>query len=40
MASSGKNPGILPELAISIQIDTTLHRSQSRVSHGLQRFGS
>jgi hypothetical protein len=38
MAISGQKPGRLPELAIAVQIDTTLHRSQIRVSHGFQRF--
>ena len=28
----------LPESAIAVQIDTTLHRSEIRISHGFQRF--
>jgi hypothetical protein len=31
-------PGRLPELASAVQIDTTLHRSKIRISHGFQRF--
>jgi hypothetical protein len=38
MAASGQKPGRLPELATAVQIDTTLHRSEIRVSHGFQRF--
>jgi len=38
MAASGQKPGRLPELKIAVQIDTTLHRSEIRVSHGFQRF--
>jgi RNA-directed DNA polymerase len=37
MAASGQKPERLPELAIAVQIDTTLHRSEIRVSQGLQR---
>jgi hypothetical protein len=37
MAASGQKPERLPELAIAVQIDTTLHRSETRVSHGFQR---
>jgi hypothetical protein len=39
MAASGEKPERLPELAIVVQIDTTLHRSGIRISHGFQRFG-
>jgi hypothetical protein len=39
MAVSGcVTPGIRPELHFAVQIDTTLHRSESRVIHGFQRF--
>jgi len=38
MAASGQKPERLPELAIAVQIDTTLHRSEIRVSHGFQRI--
>jgi hypothetical protein len=38
MAISGQKPGRLPELAIAVQIDTTLHRPEFPVSHGFQRF--
>jgi hypothetical protein len=39
MAVSGcVTPGIRPELHSAVQIDTTLHRSESRVIHGFQRF--
>jgi hypothetical protein len=38
MAASGQKPERLPELATTVQIDTTLHRSQIHVSHGFQRF--
>jgi hypothetical protein len=38
MAASGQKPGRLPELAIAVQIDTTLRCSEIRVSHGFQRF--
>jgi hypothetical protein len=38
MAASGQKHGRLPELAITVQIDTTLRRSEIRVSHGFQRF--
>jgi hypothetical protein len=38
MAASGQKPERLPELATTVQIDTTLHRSQTPVSHGFQRF--
>jgi hypothetical protein len=38
MAVSGPKPESLPQLAIAIQIDTTLHRSKIGVSHGFQRF--
>jgi hypothetical protein len=38
MADSGEKPGRLPEPAAAVQIDTTLHRPESRVSHGFQRF--
>jgi hypothetical protein len=33
-------PGIRPEPHFAVQIDTTLHRSEIRVSHGFQRFAS
>jgi len=38
MGASGQKPGRLPELATAVQIDTTLLRSEIRVSHGFQRF--
>jgi hypothetical protein len=38
MAISGQKLGRLPELAIAVQIDTTLHRSEIPVSQGFQRF--
>jgi hypothetical protein len=38
MAASGQIPGRLPELAIIVQIDTTLYSSEIRLSHGFQRF--
>src|SRR6266568_4492008 len=38
MAAPGPKPGRLPELAIAVQIDTTLPRLEIRVSHGFQRF--
>jgi hypothetical protein len=38
MAASRQKPGRLPEWAIAVQIDTTLHRSETLVSHGLQQF--
>jgi hypothetical protein len=38
MAASGQKPERLPELATTVQIDTTLHRSQIHVSHGFQGF--
>jgi hypothetical protein len=38
MAASRQKPGRLPELAVTVQIDTTLHRSEILVSHGFQRF--
>jgi hypothetical protein len=39
MAASRQKPGRLPELAIVVQIDTTLRRLEIRISHGFQRFG-
>lgn len=36
--ASGQKPERLPESAIVVQIDTTLHRSETRFSHGFQRF--
>jgi hypothetical protein len=38
LAASGQEPARLPELAIAVQIDTTLHRFEIRISHGFQRF--
>jgi hypothetical protein len=38
MAASGQMLGRLPESAIVVQIDTTLRRPETRVSHGFQRF--
>lgn len=38
MATSGQIPGRLPELAITVQIDTTLYSSETSGSHGFQRF--
>jgi len=38
MTASGQKPGRLPESAITVQIDTTLHRSEIGIKHGLQRF--
>src|SRR5574344_20449 len=38
MAASRQIPGRLPELAITIQIDTTLCSLEILVSHGFQRF--
>src|SRR6266581_2762765 len=38
MAASGQKPGRLPELEITVQIDTTLRRLEIRVSHGFQRL--
>src|SRR3990172_1949392 len=39
MAVSGcVTPGIRPEPHFAVQIDTTLHRSESPVIHGFQRF--
>jgi hypothetical protein len=38
MVASGQKPERLPELAFAVQIDTTLRRSEIRVSHGFQRF--
>jgi len=38
MAGSGIKPGRLPEPACVVQIDATLHPSESRLSHGFQRF--
>jgi len=38
MAASGQKPGRLPELAIVVQIDTTLRQLEIRISHGFQRF--
>ncbi|MGI8896341.1 MAG: hypothetical protein ACR2HE_11945, partial [Casimicrobiaceae bacterium] len=38
MVASEENPGTLPEPACTVQIDTTLHRSESRARHGFQRF--
>jgi hypothetical protein len=38
MTASGQKPGRLPESAITVQIDTTLHRSETGIKHGLQRF--
>jgi len=38
MAASGQKPRSVPELAIAVQINTTLHRPEIRVSHGFQRF--
>ena len=40
MAPSGKNPRSLHEPVAVVQIDTTLHRLESRISHGFQRFAS
>ena len=36
--ASGRKPRSMPESAFAVQIDTTLHRSQSRFSHGFQPF--
>jgi hypothetical protein len=38
MAASGTKPGTLPDPAIAVQIDTTLHCSESRYRHGFQQF--
>ena len=38
MAASGSKTGRLPEPPFAVQIGDTLHRSESRVSHGFQRF--
>ena len=38
MVASGQKPERLPESAIAVQNDTTLHRSEIRISHGFQRF--
>ncbi len=38
MAASGQKPDTLPELALSVQIDTTPDRPGIRVIHGFQRF--
>jgi hypothetical protein len=38
IAASGQKPGRLHESALAVQIDTTLHRSESRVNHGFQQF--
>jgi hypothetical protein len=38
MAASGEKSGTLPESAFVVQIDTTLHRSETRTSHGFQHF--
>jgi hypothetical protein len=38
MATSGIKPGSLPETAFAVQIDTTLYRSEFRISHGFQRI--
>jgi len=37
MTLSGPKPRILPETEIHVQIDTTFHRSQTRISQGFQR---
>jgi hypothetical protein len=38
MKASGPNPGILPETAFRVQIDTTLNRPLNRSSQRFQRF--
>jgi len=38
MAASRQIPGRLPELAIAVQIDTTIYSLETPVSHGFQRF--
>jgi hypothetical protein len=38
MAAAGQIPGRLPELAIAVQIDTTIYSLETRLSHGFQRF--
>jgi hypothetical protein len=38
IAASGQKPGRLHESALAVQIDTTLHRSESRVNHGFQQL--
>jgi hypothetical protein len=38
MAASGPKPGILRERQFQIQIGDTPRRSESLVTHGLQRF--
>jgi hypothetical protein len=38
MAGSEQKPGRLPEMEFAVQIDTTLHRSEIRISRGFQRI--
>jgi len=38
MAASGQKPERLPELAIAVHINTTIHRSEILVNHGFQQF--
>jgi len=38
MAASGQKPRRLPELAIAVQINTTLYPLEILASHGFQRF--
>src|ERR1022692_4687575 len=38
MAASGRKTGRLPEPPFAVQIRDTLHRSESCVSYGFQRF--
>lgn len=38
IAASGRQPGRSRESAFTVQIDTTLHRSESRFSHDFQLF--
>jgi hypothetical protein len=38
MVASGEKPGTVPESAFVVQIDTTLHRSETRINIGFQHF--
>jgi hypothetical protein len=39
MAASGNKPGSLPEAPLAVQIDTTLHRLETRASPGFPLHG-
>jgi hypothetical protein len=38
MSASGQKPESLPESATAVQIDTTHHRLEIRISHGFRQF--